>query len=620
MNDLQTADIATRVHNTRPHQNKVYSPIINRSDREEEYDLSPVNNKKSSHKYDYNQIKEENEEQEMEVEQEQEEVVVEPSPVEKAEKIFSKLSKKLSLCVDREDQAKIVLTLLMKFRKQYALDDEVLDNAYKWGFLQLLFSNSEKMYRFVFLVEEAFNCILPIMRSPKLKEKVVPKLIKCGALVFCMTAIRMFHKSNGNIRVHAVEVLSTILDFVDKCKDNSKELNNKMKKLVSINYVIHHLLLHGAASSFPSLLNFFIQSSADISVQRLLKCLTFVLRETPADMSVTVAMNNRWSMLRDLLFCVRSMNAEAKVQGAVLIIGLIASSAVIGEKIIEMQAWDDLSTVLVNPELDFSVMPEAWLEKSLDTMKLLNSRNAFNKVNIPQKSLCEKFTYINFDAESQTTDSLDFWSNHELDASTFSGDLSERDHKLSLLPSAFWPKPSPHVMRDEIDRTKEPDMKTRLTSSPFGNPSAIFAKNDKIREENRKIQKELRKGNSRLLKNPRPNKVLRVSQRKKLYPSHPEYQRQQTLRERKNRPKSSGPVEVPEDTVLQKVVAQKLFSDQTSSSRPSSGKSSPGGRGKNVNSPTKNDTPTSMDHLSYAERLQVMILHCQDAYNKNNEC
>jgi hypothetical protein len=59
-------------------------------------------------------------------------------------------------------------------------------------------------------------------------------------------------------------------------------------------------------------------------------------------------------MLRDLLSCLRTSNSVVKVQAAVLLTGLIASSAVVAEKLIEMQAWDDLSTALVSPDLDFT--------------------------------------------------------------------------------------------------------------------------------------------------------------------------------------------------------------------------------------------------------------------------
>jgi hypothetical protein len=207
--------------------------------------------------------------------------------------------------------------------------------------------------------------MLPISRSPALKTKVANNLLKNGGLIFCMTAIRLFHKSNGNIRVYAVELLTQLLCFVDDCATLPEEVMNgrigagdrgdsRDKKHTSKNYVIHHLLLHGAASSLPSVLNLFLQSSSEISVRRTLKCLTFVLTETPPDMSVTVAMNNRWAMLRDLLSCLRNLNAEAKVEAAILLTGLIASSAVVAEKLVDMQAWDDLSTCLVNPDLDFT--------------------------------------------------------------------------------------------------------------------------------------------------------------------------------------------------------------------------------------------------------------------------
>jgi hypothetical protein len=364
--DLETADISTRVHNTRPHQEKIYSPIgrnhsgnkqatNNGNDGFNDYygegeggqddikffdsgkDVSPT--KKHSRRTRKQQEKQQE---------------VESTPMEKAQKLFNKISKKISFVFDRDDQAKIIVHLLIKLREQYMMDDEVLSESFRWGLLQLVLTNAEKIYKFGYLVEEVLNCVLPIARTPTLKLKAMQQLLKCGGLIFCMTAIRMFHRNNGNIRVQAVELISFLLDFVVDCNADLSQVNSKMKKFISKNYVIHHLLLHGAASSFPSLLNLFIQSSSEICIRRTLKCLTFVLTETPPDMSVTVAMNNRWAMLRDLLFCLRSLGPDTKVQAGVLLTGLIASSAVVAEKMVEMQAWDDLSTALVSPDLDFT--------------------------------------------------------------------------------------------------------------------------------------------------------------------------------------------------------------------------------------------------------------------------
>jgi hypothetical protein len=284
----------------------------------------------------------------------QEEPIKQDNPLEKAEKIFNKISKKISFVIEREDQAKVIISLFMKLRHQFALDDAVMSESFRWGLLQLVLTNSEKIYKFGTLVEEVLNCVLPVVRSPALKARVNACLVKSGAIIFCMAVIRLYHKTNGNIRVLSVELLTTMVDYVVECNMDITAVSSKVRKFISKNYVIHHLLLHGAASSFPSLLNVFIQSSSDISIQRVLKCLTFVLTETPADMSVTVAMNNRWCMLRDLLHCIRTLSPDVKVKAAVLLTGLIASSAVVAEKLIEMQAWDDLSTTLISPDLDFT--------------------------------------------------------------------------------------------------------------------------------------------------------------------------------------------------------------------------------------------------------------------------
>lgn len=268
-------------------------------------------------------------------------------------------------------------------------------------------------------------------------------------------------------------------------------------------------------------------------------------------------------------------------------------------------------------------MPAAWLEKSMDTMKLLQARNVSKKVKIPQQSICEKFTYISFEQDSQSTTNFDY-INRQQDPTLYAsngGDESESSgdvRGLAELPSAFWPQTSPHVMRDEIAASKAPSMKERLKNSPFGNASSILERNARQREISKQSQQKLLKGTSRLLKNPHPNKILRTSQRKKLYPSHPEYQKQQQQEERRRR-KDTGPIEVPADTVQQKIVAEKLFAATTS--RPSSAAAARKSYSGDETSPTKDNIPTSMDHLTYAERLQVMILQCQDtaAFNGAND-
>jgi len=626
--DLETADISTRVHNTRPHQDKIYAPIGRRGEAHGSGDdHSPIGDQDHAPKKRSNKSRKQRKGVPEEVNLTPE--PVEESALERAERVFDKLSKKVSFVFERDDQARVIMGLLVKLQQQYALDDAVLDGVFRWGLLQLVLTNSEKIFKFGYLVEEVLNSIMPVVRVPSLKAKVNVCLVKSGALIFCMTAIRLFHKNNGNIRVQSVELLTAVLDFVAASQAHPTSVSSKIRKFVSKNYVIHHLLLHGAASSLPSLLSLFVQTSSDISIQRTLRCLTFVLTETPTSMSVTVAMNNRWGMLRDLLHCIRTMSPDVKVRAAVLLTGLIASSAVVAEKLVEMQAWDDLSTALTNPDLDFTDMPAAWLERSMDTMKLMQTRNISKKVVIPQKSLSERFTYISFDDNGhgldgdEASDYDHISRDHDLDASTLA-DSDSDNRRLSELPNDFWPQTSPLVMRDEVDLSRIDDMKTRLKTSPFGDPSLIFAQNDRFREASKVTQQKLRRGESRLLKNPRPDKVLRSTQRKKVYPSQLRYEqkkreeaeaeaavrRQQRQARRKQCTPDSGPVEVPADTIQSKEVAQQLFSSRPSSAAKESGQRPDG-------SPVKDTTSSALEHLSYAERLQVMILHCQDNYDKS---
>jgi hypothetical protein len=164
--DLETADISSRVHNTRPQKQKDYTPIGRNSTgkkknsngnhpKEQEYyeeDTIKFYNSDNGGSPDKNKVGKKKQEECREEKNQVFEEVIELSPEEKARKLFDKINKKLSKVFDRDDQAKLIVHLLMKLRQQYALDDEVLSGAYKWGFLSLLLTNSEKIYKFSYLV------------------------------------------------------------------------------------------------------------------------------------------------------------------------------------------------------------------------------------------------------------------------------------------------------------------------------------------------------------------------------------------------------------------------------------------------------------------------------------
>ena len=62
-----------------------------------------------------------------------------------------------------------------------------------------------------------------------------------------------------------VELQAAMLEVVTESNRESSE-DNEVKKCTSKNYVIHHLLLHGAASNLPSALSLAVQASAEISI------------------------------------------------------------------------------------------------------------------------------------------------------------------------------------------------------------------------------------------------------------------------------------------------------------------------------------------------------------------
>lgn len=236
--------------------------------------------------------------------------------------------------------------------------------------------------------------------------------------------------------------------------------------------------------------------------------------------------------------------------------------------------------------------------------------------------MSQKFAFINFEPSAADDSASDFDRitrelDLGLDASTGedSGGGRGRGQRLAALPGTFWPQTSPGVMRDELHEGRMADMKTRLQSSPFGDPRTILEQNERRKTSARASQEKLRRGESRLLQNPRPDRVLRSSQRKKVYPSQLLHEAQQQERERELKQRGGAgserhhEVEVPADTVQSKEVAEQLFSSAPA------GLAGTGKEAEKEGTAGARALPSSMELLSYAERLQVMILHCQDSRN-----
>ena len=189
-------------------------------------------------------------------------------------------------------------------------------------------------------------------------------------------------------------------------------------------------------------------------------------------------------------------------------------------------------------------MPAAWLERSVETMKIMQSRNVYSKkVQIP-KQLHEKFSYLDFE-DSKSLFSLDGL----LDGSSESRGQAGRRASDPLraargLLAAHQPACDARCSRRQQAGCPacRHEGSSRQQVALSGTASRYL----------RKMRRRRRRASSRLLQSPHPNKVLRNSQRRDRV-HHSQHLRQTPL------------VDVAAETTNQFMVAEMLFA----TSRPS---------------------------------------------------
>lgn len=272
MADLHTSEISSRVYNTRPHKQQKYKPLRgNPADVKSDTGDEDVSVDTHSPQQSTSQPPPES-------------PVVPPAkpekqvqllqPVDAANKLISKIDRKLKMRIERIEQAKSLSALLGKLRKLCSIDSEVLKLMTRGDTLAVLLSSSEFITRFEFLTEETLQCCVLVTRSDDTRTTALDILLTHGCFILCLATLR-YYKHNASARVMAVELLHRMLEAIQKYSLTNgpggiKDGDNT--KYYTDAYVTHQLLLHGAASSFPSVLCIFVEADIEISTMRLLQC------------------------------------------------------------------------------------------------------------------------------------------------------------------------------------------------------------------------------------------------------------------------------------------------------------------------------------------------------------
>jgi hypothetical protein len=299
-------------------------------------------------------------------------------------RLFAKLNSLLSGRIERTEQAQELTSILKKLRRQNTIE-EIIRNHLEEKFLFPLVSSCDFFLKFEFLVEEVLSFILPLIRHEEYRQVVFDDILSSGALIFCFSTLRQ-HLTNPNIRTLAVDLLASSIDFiVDIANENLSKF--KDKKYASHSFVTHELVLHGGTTFLPSLLTSFLDSHSEIGSRRVLKCwspsqppsddltsdilgIKFLLLRSTFQVAQSLASCNHFALLRGCIAALKRFSIEAQRDAAIILTGyaapdyihipslvlrrLSASSLIISEKLVELNGWDDVRTVLANPSLDFS--------------------------------------------------------------------------------------------------------------------------------------------------------------------------------------------------------------------------------------------------------------------------
>lgn len=249
----------------------------------------------------------------------------------------------------------------------------------------------------------------------------------------------------------------------------------------------------------------------------------------------------------------------------------------------ELNGWEDVRTILANPNLNFSgkmlyyhrsspltEMPSSWLEQSTKSMKIiyLKRSSQFPETATPLE-------WANDIPEIKPTEQLD-----EIESPSQSGKKKgQLPHStLATLPTSYWlerDNPKSHIRASPANSTL-PRCKDRLLNSPFGDPRKLIKIQQKRAIQARAAQAKYRSLNKKDTSSSKPRPSSAGATSKEL--------------------NVDNRADLPKDFRKQVAVAEKLF----------------GGERGDSDCDGHADSPSALDQLTYEERLTVMMMQIKN--------
>ncbi len=322
-------------------------------------------------------------------------------------------------------------------------------------FFEYTISKHESILYFAVLADGMLRCLLPILRINTWTKLFSKQLLYSDGIAFFMACIRKFHLE-PNVTTQCVEVMSVLVDFMIAMKNNnektsSKNVKNLAKSLLTPNIsekealgrskkslnqpklvgssghrsfddFLHQIILHGGATLFPALLVKYVLNSNnnnnnnsrgnsnlmknEVCIRRLLFINHFIIHshQSQPELAIRIATTDNCSTLQAILRCMTShpsdigtnrtggISTDLVLAATTLLLGLMASSPVVTECLIQMDALTILSSALVQHLNSFDIsVPKSWLTKALDNTLLVRSQ-IFHDYGIPSADEIEEGT------------------------------------------------------------------------------------------------------------------------------------------------------------------------------------------------------------------------------------
>ena len=279
--------------------------------------------------------------------------------------VIDKITSKLQKTVESLGRAKLIVRYI-RMLKGIASDDVAIDvvqavlyNQNAFGYLMV---QHHKLLRYALLTDESLRCILPIIRHKStMKNKLIHQLVDHGAAIFALTALRNFDQEQS-IRVQALDLLSSSIDFM---------VNPDSIIPLAIPDLIHQLILNGSTTTLPALLTYYCETRNEVSTRRSINCISFIIRSSPPELTMTLVTVNNWAIIRALCICITHFSKIAQIEAVELLIGFLSCSPVSADKLCHFGGLDEVCRITVDDAQSIKVHT-SWLKKGINnTMTLL---------------------------------------------------------------------------------------------------------------------------------------------------------------------------------------------------------------------------------------------------------